>query len=108
MMDHHRVLVRQASLTERAPCAPACTEKRGAPMGWFHPPRGSYQPEQMQLLQEAFDATWAELATHLPSPNGKTDHELRTAISEKLCDLAATGVTDPERQIGRASCRERG
>ena len=61
-------------------------------MGSFHPPRGSYQPEQMQLIQEAFDATWAELATR-----GQADHELRTAISEKLCDLAATGVTDPER-----------
>src|SRR5262245_21924476 len=92
-MVHHRVLVRQASVTERVyPCAPACIEK-----GCFHPPRGSYQPEQMQLLQEAFDATWAELSTHLASPSGKTDQELRTAISEKLCDLAATGVTDPER-----------
>ena len=66
-------------------------------MGSFLPPGGSYQPEEMRLLQEAFDATWAELATHLPSPNGKTDREVRTAISEKLCDLAATGITDPER-----------
>ena len=66
-------------------------------MASFNPPRSSFQPDEIQLLQQAFDATWAELATHLPSRNGKTDHELRTAISERLCDLAAMGITDPER-----------
>jgi hypothetical protein len=51
-------------------------------MGSFTPPN-IFQPEEVQLLQQAFDATWAEMITHNP---GRDDNDLRVAISERLCD----------------------
>jgi hypothetical protein len=63
-------------------------------MGSFYPPNGAYQPDDIKLLQDAFDAAWAELATHRHGRD--SDDDLRTIVSARLCDLAATGIKDPE------------
>jgi hypothetical protein len=64
-------------------------------MGSFKPPRGAFQPDELEHLQNVFDATLITLRALDPGRN-VDDDDLRTAISEKICALAATGVTDPE------------
>jgi hypothetical protein len=65
-------------------------------MGSFKPPRGAFQPDEFEHLQNVLDAALITLRALDPARNVDDDHELRTAISEKICALAATGVTDPE------------
>jgi hypothetical protein len=62
-------------------------------MGSFKPPKGAFQPQELAVLQEAFDAVWETIQAHRP---GQIDNdELRTAVSERLCSIAETeGVTD--------------
>jgi hypothetical protein len=60
-------------------------------MGSFQPPRGAFQSEEIAVL---VNVVWAEVVTHRPSQ--VQNDELKTLISEKICALAATGVTDAE------------
>ena len=61
-------------------------------MGSFKPPEGSFDSEQLAILQEAFNAVWATLSAHRQSH--EENGELKTVVSERLCSLAASGVTD--------------
>jgi hypothetical protein len=58
----------------------------------FSPPLGAFQPHQLELLQQAFDSIWQTIEAYWPT---QADDELRTAISERLCQIAAEdNVTD--------------
>jgi hypothetical protein len=61
-------------------------------MGSFKAPDGAFQPDQIDILTKAFDAVWQTLIAHRPSQ--ADNDELRTAISKRLCELAAAGITD--------------
>jgi hypothetical protein len=63
-------------------------------MGSFRPLRGVFQPDEVKLLQAAFDATWADIITHNPSREFDAD-KLKHEITETLCALAVAGITDP-------------
>jgi hypothetical protein len=74
-------------------------------MGSFKPPSSSsssseppqsasFQPNEILALQAAFDATWAAIQARDPFRDFAADEELKRAVSEKLCALAATGVTN--------------
>jgi hypothetical protein len=61
----------------------------------FKPPQSaSFQPDELERLQSAFDATWAEIQAQDPFRDLDADEELKRTVSEKLCVLAATGVVD--------------
>lgn len=74
-------------------------------MGSFKPPAGAFQPEEIANLQQAFEAVWATVTAHRPSQ--ADNNELRTAVSERLCEIAASGVTDVQelRSLTLASLR---
>jgi hypothetical protein len=62
-------------------------------MGYFLSPRGpEFDPGEVAILQEAFNAVWATIVAHRPSQGD--NQELKTMVSEKLCAIAATGVMD--------------
>ena len=62
-------------------------------MSSYHPPHGSFQPHELAILNEAFEAVWQTIQAHRPSETDKD--ELRTAASERLCQIASTdGITD--------------
>ena len=63
-------------------------------MGSFQPLRGAFQSEEIAVLEKAFDEIWSTVVTHHPSQ--AQNREFKTLISEKLCDLAAAGVMDPD------------
>jgi hypothetical protein len=64
-------------------------------MGSFSPPlRGSFQSEEIAILQQAFEAVWTDVVTHRPSQADNA--ELKALVSEKLCAIAAAGVMDSE------------
>jgi hypothetical protein len=69
---------------------------KGRLMASLKPPTKSLQPDELELLGQTFNAVWATIETsELDRDLGK-DEELRTAVSKRLCALAAGGVTDPE------------
>jgi len=66
--------------------------------GGMHPQNpqiNRYDPETLDALREAFDATWVVLQARDPFRDFERIYELRTALSQKLVALAADGVTDP-------------
>jgi hypothetical protein len=54
-----------------------------------------YNPETLEALTQAFDATWVVVQARDPFRDFERDFELKTALSRKLMTLAADGVTDP-------------
>ena len=54
-----------------------------------------YNPETLEALTQAFDATWVVVQARDPFRDFERDFELKTALSQKLMTLAANGVTDP-------------
>ena len=53
-----------------------------------------YNPETLEALTQAFDATWVVVQARDPFRDFERDIELKTALSQKLMTLAADGVTD--------------
>jgi len=53
-----------------------------------------YNPETLEALTQAFDATWVVVQARDPFRDFERDFELKTALSQKLMTLAADGVTD--------------
>lgn len=53
-------------------------------------------PKLVEVIEHAFNASWAVLLAHDPFRDFAKDFELKTALSQKLIGLAAEGVTDPE------------
>jgi len=69
------------------------SQQRGVVMGYFLSPRGpEFDPGEVAILQEAFNAVWATIVARRPSQGD--NQELKTMVSEKLCAIAATGVMD--------------
>jgi len=64
-------------------------------MGSRNPRLNPYDPKTLDALEQAFDATWAEVQARDSFRDFERDSELKTALSEKLKMLAADGVTDP-------------
>jgi hypothetical protein len=58
------------------------------------PPRWS-DPLVLASIERAFDATWPVLRAHEARANKARMAELSLALSHKLIELAAEGVTDP-------------
>jgi hypothetical protein len=61
-------------------------------MSSFQPPLRAFQSEDIAVLQQAFDAVWSTIVAHRPSQ--ADNDELRTMVSEKLCEIASNGVMD--------------
>ena len=62
-----------------------------------------YDPATLAAIHEAFEATWAVLQAHEPSPPSKERNaELGFALSHVLVALAAGGVIDPAELRSRA------
>lgn len=55
-------------------------------------------PKTLEVLGQAFDATWAAQETR----DFESDSEFRNALSLKLAALAEDGVTDPVELLERA------
>jgi len=53
-------------------------------------------------LSKAFEATWEGLRARDSSRDVDAEDDLRLAVSGKLLELAAEGVTDPEEIRNRA------
>ena len=55
-------------------------------------------PAVLELLDQAFSATWRELQARNSSAISKSNEQTtRTAIAKSIGDLAATGVRDQDR-----------
>jgi hypothetical protein len=65
-------------------------------MASFKPPTKSFQPDELELLGQAFTDIWATIKTRDPEGDLAKDEKLRIAVSERLYALAARGVKDPE------------
>lgn len=65
-------------------------------MASFKPPMKAFQPDELELLGQTFNAIWATIKTSGSDRDLANDEELRTAVSERLCVLAAGGMKDPE------------
>jgi hypothetical protein len=60
----------------------------------------SYETSTLANLSKAFEATWEVLRDS--SRDVDAEDDLRLAVSGKLLELAAEGVTDPEEIRNRA------
>lgn len=55
-------------------------------------------PAVLELLDQAFSATWQELRARNSAAISKSNEQAtRTAIAKSISDLAATGVRDQDR-----------
>jgi hypothetical protein len=63
-------------------------------MGSSNPAKGSFQSEELAILQVAFDSVWATLVARRPSQ--ENNGELKTALSEEIFSFAACGLMDAE------------
>jgi hypothetical protein len=64
-------------------------------MGSRNPPTNLFDPNTIEALGQALNATWLQVQARDPFRDFERDSELKTAISQKLSMLAADGVTDP-------------
>lgn len=62
----------------------------------------SYETSMLANLSKAFEATWEVLRARDSSRDVNAEDDLRLAVSGKLLELAAEGVTDPEEIRNRA------
>ena len=56
-----------------------------------------YDPKTLAVMDQAFAAIWNVLRADDPFRDYANDSELRLAIEQKLLNLVADGVTDPNR-----------
>ena len=56
----------------------------------------SYETSALANLSKAFEATWEVLHARDSSRDADAEDDLRLAVSGKLLELAADGLTDPE------------
>jgi hypothetical protein len=56
-----------------------------------------YDPKTLAVMDQAFAAIWNVLRADDPFRDYANDSELRLAIGQKLLNLVADGVTDPNR-----------
>ena len=55
-----------------------------------------YEASTLANLSKAFEATWEVLQVENASDTLEAQNELRQAVSGKILELAANGVTDPQ------------
>ena len=51
--------------------------------------------EKIKAVDDAFDAAWAFIQANEPERDSKYDCERMTALSQKIAELSAEGITDP-------------
>ena len=51
--------------------------------------------KKIKAIEEAFDAAWAFIQANEPERDSKHDCERMTALSQKIAELSAEGITDP-------------
>jgi hypothetical protein len=56
----------------------------------------SFENSTLANLSKASEATWEVLHTRNPPRDADAEDDLRLAVSGKLLELAANGVTDPK------------
>ena len=56
-----------------------------------------YDPKTLAVMDQAFAAIWNQVRADDPFRDYAHDCELRLAIGQKLLNLVADGVTDPNR-----------
>ena len=54
-----------------------------------------YDGATLGALAQAFRESWAELKARYPSRDWVRDHELRSALADRLLGLADQGLNDP-------------
>ena len=64
-------------------------------MGSLDPPPSWSDPVVLAAIERAFDATWPVIRAH-EAGNETRMAELSMALSHRLVELAADGVTDPK------------
>ena len=78
-------------------------------MVFFKSPRHELDPLDVEILQRAFEATWAAVNASGQSFDFESDEALEAALRRELSEIARffNGVSDPEtlRDILLASCR---
>ncbi len=55
-----------------------------------------FQPEDLDILDQAFEQTWAMVAEEHPSRDHSKDENLKTSIRQKLLTIASAGIVDIE------------
>lgn len=65
-------------------------------MGSLDTPPSWCDPLVLDSIERAFDATWPVIRAHEAGANKARMAELSMALSHKLVELAAKGVTDPQ------------
>ena len=66
-------------------------------MVFFKSPRHELGPIDVEILQRAFDATWAAIKASGQSFNFESDEALEAALRRELIEIARfNGVSDPE------------
>lgn len=56
----------------------------------------SCDDERVAAIQQAFNAAWEFIQTNNPDRDPEHDCDLMAALSQKLGELAAEGISDPE------------
>ena len=69
-------------------------------MGSQNPAPNWSDPEVLAALERAFEATWPVIRAHEAGEDKARIAELSMALSRRLIELAADGVTDAQ-QLGR-------
>lgn len=66
-------------------------------MVFFKSPRHELDPLDVEILQRAFDATWAAIKTSGQYFDFESDEALEAALRRELIEIARfNGVSDPE------------
>ena len=65
-------------------------------MGTLDTPPSWADPIVIASIERAFDATWPVIRAHEAGANKARMAELSMALSHKLIELAAEGITDPQ------------
>jgi hypothetical protein len=69
----------------------------GLVMVLFRPPRHDLDPLDLEILERAFDATWAAFKEHATPHDFDDDEHLEAALRQELIEIACfNGISDPE------------
>ncbi len=70
-------------------------------MGAFRPPKSSFDPLDLEIMERALEFAWNMFKDRWPFRDPSGDDEVRTALSEKLIAIASVqGLSDPETLVG--------
>ena len=64
----------------------------------------SYDAEKLNVLQQAFDAAWKQIASKTSQKDLASDEELRTLLAKAVVDHASTGISDPD-ELARSAIK---